>query len=86
MDQRNISDLAGQLDGTLQRPGDSEYDKARTIWNAMIDRKPAYIARCVSTEDVVASVRFARAHDLLVSVRGGGHNVCLLYTSDAADE
>lgn len=75
MDQRNISDLAGQLDGTLQRPGDSEYDKARTIWNAMIDRKPAYIARCVSTEDVVASVRFAREHDLLVSVRGGGHNV-----------
>jgi FAD/FMN-containing dehydrogenase len=75
MDQRNVSDLAGQLDGSLQRPGDPEYHKARTIWNAMIDRKPAYIARCVSTEDVVASVRFAREHDLLVSVRGGGHNV-----------
>lgn len=75
MDQRNVSDLAGQLDGSLQRPGDPEYDTARTIWNAMIDRHPALIARCVSTADVVAAVRFAREHELLVSVRGGGHNV-----------
>ncbi len=75
MDQRNVSDLAGQLDGSLQRPGDPEYDEARTIWNAMIDRRPALIARCVSTTDVVAAVRFAREHDMLVSVRGGGHNV-----------
>ena len=75
MDQRNVSDLAGQLDGSLQRPGDPEYDAARTIWNAMIDRRPALIARCKSATDVVASVRFAREHDMLVSVRGGGHNV-----------
>ena len=75
MDQRNISDLAGQLDGSVQRPGDPEYDSARTIWNAMIDRRPALIARCASTTDVVAAVRFAREHDMLVSVRGGGHNV-----------
>lgn len=75
MDQRNVTDLAGQLDGSLQRPGDPEYDSARTIWNAMIDRRPALIARCASTSDVVAAVRFAREHDLLVSVRGGGHNV-----------
>lgn len=75
MDQRNVSDLAGQLDGSLQRPGDPEYDKARTIWNSMIDRRPALIACCASTTDVVAAVRFAREHDILVSVRGGGHNV-----------
>ena len=75
MDQRNISDLAGQLDGSLQRPGDPEYDDARTIWNAMIDRRPALIARCRSTNDVVCAVHFAREHGLLVSVRGGGHNV-----------
>jgi hypothetical protein len=75
MDQRNVSDLAGQLDGSLQRPGDPEYDEARTIWNAMIDRRPALIVRCVSTADVVAAVRFARELDMLVSVRGGGHNV-----------
>jgi FAD/FMN-containing dehydrogenase len=75
MDQRNVTDLAGQLDGSVQRPGDPEYDTARTIWNGMIDRRPALIARCASTEDVVAAVRFARGHDMLVSVRGGGHNV-----------
>ncbi|MDA0822056.1 MAG: FAD-binding oxidoreductase [Proteobacteria bacterium] len=75
MDQRNVSDLAGQLDGSLQRPGDAEYDTARTLWNSMIDKRPALIARCASTEDVVASVCFAREHDMLVSVRGGGHNV-----------
>jgi len=75
MDQRNVSDLAGQLEGSLQRPGDPEYDTARTIWNAMIDRRPALIARCLSSADVVAAVLFAREHDMLVSVRGGGHNV-----------
>jgi FAD/FMN-containing dehydrogenase len=63
------------LRGELLRPGDPTYDAARTVWNAMIDRKPALIARCVSAADVVAAVRFARDHDLLVSIRGGGHNV-----------
>lgn len=57
------------------RPGQAGYDDARRIWNGMIDRKPAMIARCTSTGDVVAAVREARARDLLVSVRGGGHNV-----------
>ena len=75
MDQRNVSDLAGQLEGTLLRPGDAGYDDARTIWNAMIDKRPALIARCRSAGDVAAAVLFARDQDLLVSVRGGGHNV-----------
>jgi len=57
------------------RPGQTGYDDARRIWNGMIDRKPALIARCATTGDVTAAVRLARERDLLVSVRGGGHNV-----------
>jgi FAD/FMN-containing dehydrogenase len=56
-------------------PGEPGYDTARTIPNAMIDRRPAIIARCTGAADVIACVRFAREHDVLVSVRGGGHSV-----------
>jgi len=56
-------------------PGEPGYDAARTIPNAMIDRRPAIIARCAGAADVIACVRFAREHDVLVSVRGGGHSV-----------
>ena len=56
-------------------PGHAGYDDFRRIWNGMIDRKPAMIARCAGTADVAAAVRFARERKLLVSVRGGGHNV-----------
>ncbi|MEM7539966.1 MAG: FAD-binding oxidoreductase [Pseudomonadota bacterium] len=75
MDQALLRGLEPQLAGSLQCPGDPEYDDARTIWNAMIDKRPGAIARCANTNDVVASVNFAREHQLLVSVRGGGHNV-----------
>jgi FAD/FMN-containing dehydrogenase len=61
--------------GALLRPGEAGYDDARQIWNAMIDRRPALIARCTGTADVVAAVRFARDHGLLSSVKGGGHNI-----------
>ncbi len=57
------------------RPGQNGYNDARRVWNGMIDRKPAMIARCATTGDVAAAVRLARERDLLVSVRGGGHNV-----------
>jgi FAD/FMN-containing dehydrogenase len=63
------------LEGPLLLPGRAGYDDARTIWNRMIDRRPALIARCADANDVVRAVEFAREHDLLVSVRGGGHNV-----------
>jgi len=56
-------------------PGEPGYDAARIVPNAMIDRRPAIIARCAGAADVMACVRFAREHDLLISVRGGGHSV-----------
>jgi len=56
-------------------PGEQGYDTVRTVPNAMIDRRPAIIARCVGAADVIACVRFASEHDVLVSVRGGGHSV-----------
>ena len=66
--------LAG-LRGSLLTPDSPGYDEARTIWNAMIDRRPGLIVRCADANDVARAVRFARAHDLLVAVRGGGHNI-----------
>jgi FAD/FMN-containing dehydrogenase len=70
-----VKELTPAFAGALLAPGDAGYDAARTIWNGMIDRRPGLIARCTSTEDVAAAVRVARKHDLLVSVRGGGHGV-----------
>jgi FAD/FMN-containing dehydrogenase len=61
--------------GPIFEPTDAGYDDARQIWNAMIDRRPALIARCTGTADVVAAVRLARDHQLLCSVKGGGHNI-----------
>ena len=69
-----IDKLAASLRGTLLRANDAGYDAARRVWNGMVDKRPALIARCAGTADVIDSVRFAREHDLLVSVRGGGHN------------
>ena len=68
-------ELRPSFAGELLAPGDAGYDAARTIWNAMIDRRPGLIAKCTSSEDVAAAVRIARKYDLLVSVRGGGHGV-----------
>ncbi|MFC6718372.1 FAD-binding oxidoreductase [Natrialbaceae archaeon GCM10025810] len=61
--------------GDLIRPGDPDYDDARAVWNGMIDRRPALIARCRGVADVVGAVNFARENELLVAIRGGGHNV-----------
>jgi FAD/FMN-containing dehydrogenase len=63
------------LRGQLLRPGDDGYDDARTIYNAMIDNRPAFIARCAGVADVIQSVNFARECGLVLSVRGSGHNV-----------
>ncbi len=70
-----VTELRASIRGTVLTPGDPGYDEARTVWNAMIDRRPAMIARCTDTADVRAAVNFAREHRLLVSVKGGGHNI-----------
>jgi hypothetical protein len=70
-----IAELSSLLQGNLIEPGDGEYETARSVWNGMIDRRPALIARCLSANDVSAAVRFAESRGLHVSVRGGGHNV-----------
>ncbi len=81
--ERTIAvDFESRLHGTVILPGDLEYDTARRVWNGMIDKYPAMIVRCASVADVVASVNFAREQGLLVSVRGGGHNVAGHATND----
>jgi FAD/FMN-containing dehydrogenase len=75
-------ELQAQLRGTLLRPGDSGYDDSRTIWNGMIDRRPALIAKCIGVGDVVACVRFAREQRMPLSIKGGGHNIAGLAVCD----
>lgn len=72
---RKIEELKGGFKGELLLPSDGAYESARTIWNAMIDKRPAVIARCATTSDVVRGVNFARDNGLLLAVRGGGHNI-----------
>ncbi|MGA7669248.1 MAG: FAD-binding oxidoreductase [Nitrolancea sp.] len=75
IDEEAIQEFSETLRGTLLKPGNPAYDDARHIWNAMIDRRPAMIARCMGTADVMAAVRFARDHQIRASIKGGGHNV-----------
>ena len=74
-------ELSG-LEGELIGPDDPDYDEARKVYNAMIDKRPALIARCVGPDDVSKVIAFARDHDLLLAVRGGGHNGAGLGTCD----
>ncbi len=67
-------ELGSRFSGALVGPQDSGYNESRTVYNAMIDRRPAVIAYCQSPADVAATIAFARDHDLLLAVRGGGHN------------
>ena len=67
--------LAERIAGEVIAPGDVRYDGARSIWNGMIDKRPALIARCEGAADVATALRFAAQHDLALAVRGGGHNV-----------
>ena len=70
-----VQTLAPRLEGTVLTPSSPGYDDARRIWNAMIDRRPALIARCASVADVQHAIRFARDRGLPIAVRGGGHNI-----------
>ena len=70
-----LEGLRAGLRGELCLPGDAGYEEARTLWNAMIDRRPALVVRASSAADVMRTVRFADEHGLLLAVRGGGHNI-----------
>jgi FAD/FMN-containing dehydrogenase len=70
-----LTTLRSELHGSLCLPDEPGYDEARTIWNAMIDRRPGVVVRCRHSSDVIAAVRLARDNGLLVAVRGGGHNI-----------
>jgi FAD/FMN-containing dehydrogenase len=72
---RHAPTLADRLAGEVITPDHHEYDAARRVWNGMIDKRPAMIARCADADDVAAAIRFAGEHGLPLSVRGGGHNV-----------
>jgi FAD/FMN-containing dehydrogenase len=79
-----VDEFAATILGGVLRKEDPGYNEARTIWNAMIDRRPALIARCRGAADVISAVRFARNHRLLVSVKGAGHNIAGMAVSDGA--
>ena len=71
----HIDEFKTHFQGEVILPDEAGYDEVRQIWNAMIDRKPALIARCTSPDDVVQAIEFGRTQNLLISIRGGGHNI-----------
>ncbi len=75
VESSSVEKLQNSMRGDLLKPGDEGYDESRTIWNAMIDRKPALIARCTGAADVSLAVKFANKNNLLTAIRGGGHNI-----------
>jgi hypothetical protein len=75
LDEADVQELAAALRGDLIRSEDDRYDTARAVFNAMVDRRPALIVRCVGVSDVMRGVEFARSHDVPLSIRGGGHSV-----------
>jgi hypothetical protein len=74
LDVGNVDAFAGSLHGSVTRPDDSDYDEVRALYNAMIDKRPALIARCADRDDVVAAVKFGREQGLDIAIRCGGHN------------
>jgi FAD/FMN-containing dehydrogenase len=82
LDAAALALFRGSFRGELVLPSDGAYESARRVWNAAIDRRPAVIARCSGVVDVVRAVEFAREQELVLAVRGGGHNVAGLGTCD----
>jgi len=82
LDGESIALMRMNVRGAVIAPDDVEYDVARTVYNAMIDKRPALIVQCADVADVMTAVRFAGEHDLAIAVRGGGHNAAGLGTCD----
>src|SRR5262249_3319084 len=77
-----VAEFKAKLKGELIAAGDADYEKARQVYNAMIDRHPRWIARCRDVADVIASVNFARENGVRLAIRGGGHNAAGLGVCD----
>ena len=71
----NTHNLKTKVKGAVLVPGDTAYEDARRVWNAMIDRRPAVIVRCAEAADVSPAIAFARENDLEIAVRSGGHHI-----------
>ena len=74
LDSTLIETLQNELRGAMIRPGDPEYNESRKVYNGMISKHPGMIVKCVDVADVMSSVNFGRENNLLIAVRGGGHN------------
>src|SRR4051812_33369703 len=74
LEEATVEQFGGDLRGELIQPDDDGYDEARKVFNGMIDKRPQMIVRCADVADVIASVNFARENEVLLAVRGGGHN------------
>ncbi len=75
IERSKVEALSAQIRGGIMLPDSPDYDEARTLYNAMIDKHPAMIVRCRDAADVISALRFGREHDLQIAIRGGGHNV-----------
>jgi FAD/FMN-containing dehydrogenase len=84
LDRAVANGLSTSMRGSVLVEGEPGYDEARQLWNGMIDRRPALIARCLGVADVLACVNFARDHGVLLSIRSGGHNIAGLALADGA--
>ena len=84
LDDAQVMALRVRHRGAVVLPGEAGYDESRSLWNAMNDRRPAVVARCLGAADVLECVRFARDHELLLCVKGGGHNIAGLAVADGA--
>lgn len=84
LSEQRVTALKSRHRGPIVLPGEAGYEEARTLWNAMHDRRPAVVARCLGVADVMACVEFARENDLLLCVKGGGHNIAGLAVADGA--
>jgi FAD/FMN-containing dehydrogenase len=82
LQRAEAEEFKADFQGDVLLADDAGYDEVRRIWNATIDRRPALSAHCRSSEDVARAVELARTHDLLVSIRGGGHNIAGNAVSD----
>jgi FAD/FMN-containing dehydrogenase len=82
LSQETLDTLKARLRGPVLQPGAAAYEESRTVWNGMIDRRPAVVARCLGVADVIECVRSARDAGLLLCIKGGGHNIAGLATAD----